>query len=63
MLQSITADPTAVTAAHVLIAAIRAALPPAARPRRDEILAALSQAGYRLQFSNRRLFVAGCKLA
>ncbi len=42
-----------------IVTAIRASLPITARPRRDEVIAMLSHAGYSLSFTGGQLHVAG----
>jgi hypothetical protein len=45
-----------------IIAAVRRRLPDTARPRRDEVIGALSELGYRLTYAGGCLHAAGCKL-
>jgi hypothetical protein len=58
----ITTDSTAVTPIWRIIDAVRSKLPASGRPRRDEVVGALSELGYRLIFTGGQLHAAGCKL-
>lgn len=59
----LTPDPGALTPLHVVLAAVRKALPKSAAVRRDEAIGLLSDAGYKLSFVAGCLHVAGAKLA
>jgi hypothetical protein len=60
--ECVTQHATSLTPVGDIIAAIRRRLPESARPRRDEVVGALSEAGYRLTYAGGCLHAAGCRL-
>jgi hypothetical protein len=60
--RAIKPDPAGIVPIHTLVRAVRAVLPASAAPKRDELIAALSDAGYKLSFVSGQLHAAGCKL-
>ncbi|QDT53605.1 hypothetical protein Pan44_16270 [Caulifigura coniformis] len=59
----ITADATSIVAVWKIIDRIRERLPASGRPRRDEVVGALSELGYRLIFTGGCLHASGCRLS
>jgi hypothetical protein len=60
--RAIKSDPAGIVPIHTLVKAVRAKLPASAAPKRDELIAALSDAGYKLSFVSGQLHASGCRL-